>query len=540
MSLRESIFAKNRSIMIRENNTVECLVCENRKPVVIVVFFLFLIVEIESLLNERGVKSMFSLNKLFMPLGIVVGLFSGAYLPDMGISALQAASIVGVISDENGDPIEDALIMIKSKKNTSGKKSKKTVSTDSEGVYEIDNVKKGKYKLTVKSKGYETVTEVLTTTNNSEEVERDFVLTFSTYTKTSDTKTMDAAVASYNEIGVLRKQVPIDGDAIASAYEGELQDLTKEVDAENTLTLDSDILAAIEDIKNNNEPDLAVQVIDKTLQRLFYLAILERITDVRDDFHDGKKSDLKFLWDEAYAAYQAIAGTADRENKVITEDRTSIETGSNPNLEDRITIAFVRGQDALDRKDHDEDEITVGVQRQVIRLSLVRAFYIAVLREVEGVLNNKDSDQEKALVYQKEGEVYYRIIEEFVSRDNPEGNEIIKSQLTGDLADVNADTLVSELSKGFIGRVRGELESNESALNANDRGDAMVTAEEALLYSEVFLEDLELRLGADDSEEIEDVLYELKDASDEVNKENADTASQTISTILDSYENVLL
>ena len=143
-------------------------------------------------------------------------------------------------------------------------------------------------------------------------------------------------------------------------------------------------------------------------------------------------------------------------------------------------------------------------------------------------------------MYQKEGEVYYRIIEEFVSRDNPEGNEIIKSQLTGDLADVNADTLVSELSKGFIGRVRGELESNESALNANDRGDAMVTAEEALLYSEVFLEDLELRLGADDSEEIEDVLYELKDASDEVNKENADTASQTISTILDSYENVLL
>jgi hypothetical protein len=143
-------------------------------------------------------------------------------------------------------------------------------------------------------------------------------------------------------------------------------------------------------------------------------------------------------------------------------------------------------------------------------------------------------------VYQKEGEVYYRIIEEFVSRDNPEGNEIIKSQLTGDLADVNADTLVSELSKGFIGRVRGELESNASALNANDRGDAMVTAEEALLYSGVFLEDLELRLGADDSEAMEDSLHDLKDASDAVNKADADIASQTISTILDSYETELL
>lgn len=477
---------------------------------------------------------MFFLNKLYMPLGVIVGLLSGTYLLDMNVSALQAASIIGIVSDENGDPIENAVIKVKSKR------TKKTVSSDSEGVYEIDGLKKGKYKLTVKSVGYETVTETMKISKNSEEIEKDFSLTFSTYTKTSDTKTMDAAVASYNEIGVLRKQDPINGDAIADAYEGELQDLTKEVDAENNLTLDSDISGAIEDIKNNNEPDLAAQVIDKTLQRVFYLAILKRITDVRDDFHDGKKSDLKSLWDEAYTAYQAIIRTADRENKVLTEDRLSIKTGSNPNLEDQITVAFIRGQKALDRKDHDEDAITLGIQRQIIRLSLVRAFYIAVLREVEGVLNNRDSNPQKAIENQKEGEVYYRIIEEFVSRDNPEGNETIKSQLTGDLADVHADTIVSELSKGFVGRVTGELESNESALNENDRSDAMVTAEEALLYSKVFLEDLELRLGSDDSEEIKDALNDLRNASDELNKADADTAAQTISTILDSYENELL
>lgn len=225
---------------------------------------------------------------------------------------------------------------------------------------------------------------------------------------------------------------------------------------------------------------------------------------------------------------------------MLTEDRSSIETGGNPNLEDQILVAFIRGQKALDRKDHDEDEITIGVQRQVIRLSLVRAFYIAVLREVEGILNNRDSDPEHALVNQKEGEVYYKIIEEFVSRDNPEGNEIIKSQLAGDLADVNADTLVSELSKGFIGRVGDELESNASALNANDRGDAMVTAEESLLYSGVFLEDMELRLGTDDSEKMIDSLHDLRDASEAVNKADADIASQTITSILDSYTNELL
>lgn len=238
---------------------------------------------------------MFLLNKLFVPLGIIVGLLNGVYFHGVGVPVLQAASIVGIVSDENGDPVEDAVIAIKSKKNAGSGNSNKAVLTDSEGAYEIDNIKKGKYKLIVKSGGYEKATETLKINEDSEEAEKDFTLLFSTYTKTSETKVMDAAVDSYNEIGVLRRKVPIDGNAIASAYEGELRDLTKEVDAEYKVTLDSDISGAIEDIKNKNEPDLAAQVIDKTLQRVFYLAILERITDARDDFHDVKKSVLKFL-----------------------------------------------------------------------------------------------------------------------------------------------------------------------------------------------------------------------------------------------------
>ena len=141
---------------------------------------------------------------------------------------------------------------------------------------------------------------------------------------------------------------------------------------------------------------------------------------------------------------------------------------------------------------------------------------------------------------QKEGEVYYRILEEFVSRDNPTGNETIKSQLTGELSDVTADTIVSELSKGFIGRVEGELEENEEALSENDRGDAMILAEEASLYSGVFLEDLELRLGAENLGEIEDALNDLRDASNKLKTSDADAARQTITTIINNYESELL
>jgi len=475
-----------------------------------------------------------SLNNLFMSLGVVSCLFVGTYALGTNVSTVQAASIIGVVTDENGDPIDDAVIKVKNK----GKK--KTVSPDSDGFYEVTKLRKGKHKLTVESVGYETVSEIVTIRKNSEDVEKDITLNFSTYTKTNDTDAIDAAVSAFSEISTLRKEETIDGDAIEAAYEGELQDLVQEVDTENSLTLDSDITGAIEDIKNSNEPKLAAQVIDKTLQRVFYLSVLENITHARDDFEEDDTSELSQYWDQAYAAYQPLIGTADRENKVLTSDRTNIDTGSNPNLEDQITVAFIRGQKALGKKDSEEDEITLGIQRQVIRLSLVRAFYIAVLREVEAILDNRDSDTEKAGEVQKEGEVYYRIIEEFVSRDNPTGNETIKSQLTGELSDVTADTIVSELSKGFIGRVEGELEENEEALSENDRGDAMILAEEALLYSGVFLEDLELRLGAENLGEIEDALNDLRDASDKLSTSDADTARQTITTTINSYENELL
>ena len=388
--------------------------------------------------------------------------------------------------------------------------------------------------------GYETVSEIVTISKNSEEVEKDFALNFLHIRKRNDTDTIDAAVSAFSEIGTLRKDDPIDGESLASAYEGELQDLTKEMDTEYGLSLDSDISNAIEDIKNDSSPKLAAQVIDKTLQRVFYLAVLENITHARDDFEEDDTSELSQYWDQAYAAYQPLVGTADRENKVLTSDRTNIDTGSNPNLEDQITVAFIRGQKALGKKDSEEDENALGIQRQVIRLSLVRAFYIAVLREVEAILDNRDSDTDKALEVQKEGEIYYRIIEEFVSSENPTGNETIKSQLTGELSGVVADTIVSELSKGFIGRVEDELESNESSLNKGDRGDAMITAEEALLYAEVFLEDLELRLGTENLGEIEDALNDLKDASDKLNTSDADSARGTIATVIDSYENELL
>lgn len=310
-------------------------------------------------------------NKLFVPLGIFVGasMLGGAQILDANRSDLFAASIIGIVTDENGDGIENAKVVVESKKKSGKKKRKKTTLTDVDGSFEIDRLKKGKHKVTVSSVGYENASEIITIKKNKEEFEEDFTLNFSSYTKTADTSTIDAAVSDFKEIGSLRKDSPMDGNAIATAYEGELQDLTKEMDSEYGLSLDSDVTDAIEDIKDDTKADidkkLAGQVIDKTLQRVFYLYVMERITHVRDEFDDEDSSDLIQDWDHAYAAYVPLEGTADRDNKVITSDRTNIDTGSNPNLEDQILVAFIRGKEALQKKDPTEDEITVGVQRQL-------------------------------------------------------------------------------------------------------------------------------------------------------------------------------
>ena len=360
-----------------------------------------------------------------------------------------------------------------------------------------------------------------------------------TQAATQETVAVEDAVTSFQTIGVLRRENPIDGDALLQEYAGVLQTLTQQVDAKFALTLDSDVLAAIEDVKSNTEQKLAVQVIDKTLQRVFFQTILERITSVRDDFDDKTTAELVSQWNEATAAFEAIRGTAARDNKILTTNRQTIETGSNPGLDMQITDALARGRTALNKDNAAEDKIAIGIERQNIRLSLARAYYIGVLREVEGIISNRDRELEEALEKQKEGEIFYRIIESFVARDNPAGNVLIKDQFTGNVADVVADEIVSELSKGFIGRVKAELSSNEESVG-NDREKAKIVAEEALLYANVFIDDLELRLGSATRNDLASALSNLKAASNDGDTSQAGDARQTITGILENYENELV
>ncbi len=351
----------------------------------------------------------------------------------------------------------------------------------------------------------------------------------------SDIQTIQSAVTAFQTIGTLRRETPINGDAIAVAYEGDLQTLTQEIDTTNSLKLDSDILAAIEEIKNNNEPSLAAQVIDKTLQRVFYQSFFNRIAAIRDEFESATSATLIQILEETEAVFQAVSATAARSNEVLSADRQFIEEGSNPGLDVQITESLARIRTALNKNNPDEDFATFSVERYVTRMSLARAYYIGVLREVRGVIENRNSDLNTARIQLKEGEVFYRIIESLVARDNPTGNALIKTQLAGNAADVVADEIVSELNKGFIGRVKGEMDGQANSIGV-DRVHAMAEAAGAMAFAKILLPDLELRLGTEARVNLEAALSDLQTASSDNSVPNSAIARDAISAILNSYE----
>lgn len=363
-------------------------------------------------------------------------------------------------------------------------------------------------------------------------------LNLTEYSATSETALVDNAVSNFQAITDLRGQTPIDGAAIETAYAGELQQLTQLVDQIYGLSIDTDVSSAIESVKNGNEVPFSLQIIDKSLQRVFALVVYNRTTLVSENFDGLSADELALEWDRANSAYSVIADTAGRVNKVLTEDRQTLQDGSNPDLDDQITLAFVRGREALGKANVD-DRLNIVIARENIIIPLVRSFLIGVLREVEEIIADRDIDATEAREKQIEGEFFYRIVDGFIALDNPAGSTLIKNQLTGDLANVVADEIVSEISKGIIGQVNRNISIIQSTFGV-DRNQALAASERVSLYIDIFLPDLELRLGSLERVKMQNALQDLREASETDDVSKALTAGSTLTGIISAYENELI
>ena len=349
---------------------------------------------------------------------------------------------------------------------------------------------------------------------------------------------IEPAVTAFQTINTLRNETPVDADAIAAAYSGALAAVVEEIDEHNHFGLDEEIQTAIEDLRNDIETRVAGQVVDKTLQRAFYQIIWNRISAIRDDFDTATTDALGQMLDEAEAAFLAIFGTVGRDDQMLTADRQAIEEGEDPGLDNQVFDGFARIRTAINKNNPDEDFNIIQYERYAIRLSLTRGYYIGVLREVAGMLENRVTDPETARVEQKEAEIFYRIFETLVSRDNPAGHRYILSVFTGDMDNIEPDRIVSELSVGLLGRSRVELEKQELFIGI-DSSRAIAEAAGAQYYAQIFMPDLEVRLGATERSNLETAFDDLQAASNANNVEDSATAREAILAIFDRYEEAL-
>ncbi len=363
-------------------------------------------------------------------------------------------------------------------------------------------------------------------------------LNLAAYSPTSDTALVDNAVASYQEIADALAKDPIDVNAIVAAYGGELQQVTKFIGQKYGLTSDQDILAAIESIKGGNQVALDAQTVNRSLQQIFALGVYDRTTLVLDNFDSMATNELALEWDRAHSAYQALIGVTSGTYKILTEDKLKFKDGTNPDLDDQVTLALMNGRDALNKVNAD-DRTNVAIARENIIVSIVSGFLKGTLGEVGGLINNRNSDVDEATVEQKEAELLYRTVEIFIAQDNPAGNGVIKAQLTGDLVNVVANEIVIEISKGVIGQVRRNISQIESTFGV-DKGQATLATERVSLYVNIFLPDLELRLGSLQRVEMQNALQDLKEAIRTDDSSKASVAGSTIIEIISAYENELI
>ena len=362
-------------------------------------------------------------------------------------------------------------------------------------------------------------------------------LNLTAYTPTTDTALVDNAVVGYQAIADALAKDPIDANAIVAAYGGELQQVTQIISQIYGLPSDQDILAAIESIKNGTQVELAGQTVNRLLQQIFALGIYNRTTMVLDNFDSMSSDELALEWDRAHSAAEALIGVTSGTTKVLTDDKLSIEDGTNPDLDDQVTFALMKGREALAKANAD-DRNNVAIARENIIMPLISGFLKSMLGEVGGLITNRTTDTDKAKVDQKEAELLYRTVDVFIAQDNPAGNGVIRTQLTGDVTDVVANEIVIEISKGIIGQAKRNISQVESTF-AVDMNEAVLAAERVVLNVNIFLPDLELRLGSQQRAEMQNALQDLKEAIRTNDASKALVAGSAINEIIAAYEGEL-
>jgi len=327
----------------------------------------------------------------------------------------------------------------------------------------------------------------------------------------TDVSKQQARIDAYKEINRLRHKEEIDFDKIENIYTDVLQDTVQARDEEFSTNMDQYIQAAFYGVENGQNPALAAQIVDKTLKRTFYLSVKHELDEAIEEFNNKEEAHHKL--DEAVVYYEAIAGTAKKRSEDLHE-------------------GILSGLKSARRAIENDKLIDLKIADQIIGKTIIKVFHASVLHEAEEVEEYIAENPEKAKIKQMEGLVYYQAIKGKVKSNNKMGHVVVADMLSGDISEVDYDIILKELNRGFIGKPLGYLEEVKENWGTDK---ALVEAWEALVYYNVFAEDVEAKLGAEAANELVTDLRSYVKAVENKDRDSANKLDEEIRDGLKEY-----
>jgi len=237
-------------------------------------------------------------------------------------------------------------------------------------------------------------------------------------------------VGAFQNIERIRTEDKLDFQTIEEIYNSHLKEFASKYDKIFGEAMDVIIEKAIRDGKVSKYPKVQAQIISKTLQKVFFLALQDKI----DQVHKLDDTAPEHL-ENASGYYEALRPTVLRRGEWM-------EVG---NLYDEeIRQVFSKARESIEKKDLAQ----LKSQRKMLKDKLMRIFALSVLFEVEGMIENR-AIYEQAQIKQAEAATYYSIIEKEVKNNNPSGHEIIHYQLNDNPEDADFEIIKKELEAGL-------------------------------------------------------------------------------------------
>jgi hypothetical protein len=237
-------------------------------------------------------------------------------------------------------------------------------------------------------------------------------------------------VAAFQNIETIRTGDKLDFRAIEEIYNLRLKEFALKYDKTFGEEMGVIIEKAIRNGKASKYPKAQVQIISKTLQKVFFLAL-------KGELEQAAKLDnasARHL-EDASGYYEVIRPTVLRRGEWMKVGTL---------YDEEIQQVFSKAREAIEKKDSAQFES----QRNMLNDKLIRIFALSVLFEVEGLIENR-AIYEQAQIKQAEASTYYSIIEKEIKKNNPGGHEIIHYQLNVNPEDADFDVIKKELEVGL-------------------------------------------------------------------------------------------